>query len=154
MRCDDAETFAGVGVIRADLDARDLRDGHLFGGVVEEHERERVAGVLRADEVRERHGDSLRRGEAVFAVEDHGVRAVEHDDGGAGALIFGLVDVQVAVLDVEGQGDAFAGERGVERGGDVEVEDVAEFIRLGCAGGFDAGGPVARVVAAIAGFAE
>ena len=62
--------------------------------------------------------------------------------------------MQVAVLDVERQRDAFAGERIVERGVDIEVEDVAELIRFGGAGGLDAGGPVARVVAAVAGFAE
>ena len=64
------------------------------------------------------------------------------------------MDVQVAILDVEGQGDAFAGQGVVQRGVDVEIEDVAEFVGLGCAGGLDAGGPVARVVAAVAGFAE
>ena len=40
----DAQAFAGVGVVGTDLDARELRDGDLFGGVVEEDEREGVAG--------------------------------------------------------------------------------------------------------------
>ena len=111
---------------------------------------------------RERHGDALGGGEAVFAVEDHGVGAVEQDDGGAGGLVVGLVDVQVGVLDVEGRvlfaGDggveAFAGEDAGERGGDVEVEGVAELVEFGGAVGFDAGGFVAGVVAAEVGFAE
>ena len=47
----EAEAFAGVGVVRADLDAGELRDGNLFGGVVEEDEVEGVAGELGADEV-------------------------------------------------------------------------------------------------------
>ena len=95
-----AEAFAGVGVVGADLDARELRDGDLFGGVVEEDEVEGVAGELRADEVGEGHGDALRGCEAVFAVEDHGVGAVEQDHRCAGGLVVGLVDVEVGVLDV------------------------------------------------------
>ena len=109
----DAEAFASVGVVRADFDARELRDGDLFGGVVEEDEVDGVAGELGADEVGERHGDALGGGEAVFAVEDHGVRAVEQDDRRAGALKVGLLHVQVGVLEVEGAGAvgrAFAGE--------------------------------------------
>ena len=92
----EAEAFAGVGVVRADLDAGELRDGDLFGGVVEEDEVEGVAGELGADEVRERHRDALGRSEAVFAVEDHRVGAVEQDYRCAGGLVVGLVDVEVA----------------------------------------------------------
>ena len=73
----EAEAFAGVGVMRADFDARELRDWNLFGGVVEEDEVERVAGELGADEVREGHGDAFGWGEAIFAIEDHGMGAVE-----------------------------------------------------------------------------
>ena len=62
--------------------------------------------------------------------------------------------MQVAVLNVEGQGDAFARQGIVQRGVDVEIEDIAEFIGFGGAGGLDAGGPVPRVMAAVAGFAE
>ena len=72
-----AKAFAGVGVVRPDFDARELRDWDLFGGVVEEDEVEGVAGELGADEVGERHRDALGGGEAVFAVEDHGVGAIE-----------------------------------------------------------------------------
>ena len=123
---------------------------------MEEHERESVPGKLGADEVRECHGDALGRGEAIFAVEDHGVRAVEQDDGGAGALVVGLVDVEIAVLDIQGSGVdgvgrgvvAFAGEDAVERGGDVKVEGVAELVLLGGSVGFDAGGFEAGVVLA------
>ncbi len=129
---------------------------------MEEDEVEGVARELGADEVGEGHGDTLGGGEAVFAVEDHGVGAVEQDDGGAGGGVVGLVDVDVGVVDVEGGvlfafdggGEAFAGEDGGEGGGDVEVEGVAELVELGGAVGFDAGGFVAGVVAAEVGFAE
>ncbi len=94
-----------------------MRD--LLGGVVEEDERELVAGVLRADEVRERHGDALGGREAIFAVEDHRVRAVEQNDGGAGGLVVGLLDVEIGVLEIEfagAVGRALAREDVVKRG--------------------------------------
>ena len=75
-------------------------------------------------------------------------------------LVVGLMDVEVGVLDVErripldGGADALAGEDVVERGGDVEIEGVAELVELGRAVGFNAGGLVERVVAAEGGFAE
>ena len=55
---------------------------------------------------------------------------------------------------LSGRRDALAGERVVQRGVDVEVEDVAELVGLGGAGGFDAGGPMARVMSAVAGLTE
>jgi hypothetical protein len=82
-------------VVRAYLDAGELGDGDLFGGVVEEDEVEGVSGELSADEVAEGHGHALGRGEAVFSVENHRVRAVEEHDSGAGGLVVGLVDVEV-----------------------------------------------------------
>jgi hypothetical protein len=101
MRWADAKALARVGVEGTDLDARQLRDGQLFGGVVKEDEVERVAGILRADEMRERHGDFFRRREAVLAIQNHGVRAIEHDHGGAGALILALMHVEIVVFEIE-----------------------------------------------------
>ena len=98
MRLRQAQAFARVGVIGADLDAGQLRERNFFGGVVEEHERERVAGILRADQMRERHGNFFRGSEAVFAVENHRVRAVEHQHRRAGGLVLALVDLQVASI--------------------------------------------------------
>ncbi len=56
--------------------------------------------------------------------------------------------LKIAVLDVERQVEAFALNRIGQRRGDVEVQRVAEFVGLRCAAGLDAGGLVARVVAA------
>ena len=98
--------------------------------------------------MRQRHRNFLGRCESVFAVEDHRVRAVEHDDRGAGALVFALVDVQVVVFEIQRQSDAFAGNRRLERSGGVEVERVAEFISLRGPVRFDACCPVACVVTA------
>ena len=59
---------------------------------------QRVAGILRPDQVRERERDALGRREAVLAVEDHAVAAVEHDHRGAGALILALRDHEVGIV--------------------------------------------------------
>ena len=104
--------------------------------------------------MRERHGHLLGRREAVFAVQNHGVRAIQHHHRGAGALILALVHVQIVVLQVERQADAFARDRRAERRGGIQVQRVAELVRLRSAAGFDAGGPMARVVAAKARFAQ
>ena len=64
------------------------------------------------------------------------------------------MDVEVVVLEIEREAYAFAGDGGGEGGIGVEVESVAEFVTARCAAGLNAGGPVARVVAAEAGFAE
>ncbi len=47
-----AEAFAGVGVIRAHLHAGEFVEGNFLGGVVEQDEAERVARILRANEMR------------------------------------------------------------------------------------------------------
>ena len=79
----DAEAFSGIGVVRADFDTRELGDGDVLGGVVEQDEVDGVAGELGANEMGEGHCDALGRGESVFAVEDHGVRAVQENYGRA-----------------------------------------------------------------------
>ena len=107
---------------------------------------EGVAGKLRLDEVRQGHGDALGRGKAVFAVQDHRVRAVEHDDSGAAGLVFRLADDEIFVVHVEGYGEALARHGVRQRGIHVEVERVAELVGLGGARGLDAGGLVAGIV--------
>ena len=68
---------------------------------MEQHGVQRVARVLRADQVRERERDPLGRREAVLAVEDHAVAAIEHDHRRARALVLALRDHQVRVVDVD-----------------------------------------------------
>src|SRR5581483_7174339 len=96
----------------------------------------------------------LGRGEAVLAVENHGVRAVQHENRRARGLILALMDLQVGVVDVQRQSQALPLDRVRESGGDVEVEGVAELVGFRRAAGFDAGGEVTGVMASEAGFAE
>jgi hypothetical protein len=49
------------------------------------------------------------------------VRAIEHDDGGAGRLVFALVDHEVRVADVDGDFGAVAADGVEERFADVEI---------------------------------
>ena len=115
----------------------------------------RVARKLRADEMSQRERDFLGRREAVLAVEDHRVRAVEHQHGRAGRPVLGLADHEVAVIEVERDVEiAGARERVLERFVHVEVERVAELVRLAEAVGLDAGREIGRVVAPEARLAE
>ena len=72
------EPFGRVGVVGPDLRGGQRAQRDLLGGVVEQHDPEAVAGELGADQVGERERHLLGRREAVLAVEDHRVRAVEH----------------------------------------------------------------------------
>src|SRR5208283_4691440 len=103
---------------------------------------------------RQRHRYFFRRREAVFAIKNHRVRAVEHKHRRARRLILALMNLQVGVLDVERQGKPFALNGAGKRGRDIEVERVAEFVSLGSPAGFNSSGQIARVVASKAGFAE
>ena len=53
-----------------------------------------------------------------------------------------------------GRAQTFALDGAGERGGDIEVERVAEFVRPGGAAGFDPGRQVPGVVTAEAGFSQ
>ena len=149
-----AQAFARVGVVRADLHARQLAERHFLGAVVEKHQVQRIARILRADQVRERQGHALGRREAVFAIEDHAVAAIQHQHRGAGALVFALMDHQVGIIERDGHLRAFAAHGVEKRGADVQVQRVAEFVGPRNAAGFDAGGQFARVVTAKAALAE
>ena len=130
---------------------------------MEQHGVQRVARILRPDQLRQRHRHALGRREAILAVEDHAVAAVEHQHGRARALIFALRDHQVFVVDVDAPRApdgtaAFPRSRALTAfsivAAGIEVQRVAELMRLRRAAGFDAGGQVARVVPAGAALAE
>src|SRR5947207_14780936 len=64
------------------------------------------------------------------------------------------MNLQVAVLDVQRQVQAFALDRAGEGCCDVQVQGVSEFVLTRGAAGFDSGGHIAGVMASEAGFAE
>src|SRR5207248_1372488 len=74
----EPQTFTSIRVVRPHLHSCQFAERHFFGAIVEEHEVQRIAGILRADQMRESHGYALGRRKAVFAVENHAVAAVEH----------------------------------------------------------------------------
>ena len=140
------QSFARVGVVRADLHPRQLRQRDLLRRIVEQHQRKRVPGILRADQMRQRHRNFLRRSEAVFAVKNHRMRTVEHQHRRARRLVLALMHLQVGVFDVERQGEPFALDRARERGGDVEIQRVAKLVGFRRAAGLDAGRQIARIM--------
>ena len=105
LRLQDAarqsQTFGGVGVIWANLRGRQFCQRQLFSGVVEEHDLERVARILRANQMGQRQGHFLGRRETIFAVENHRMRTVEHHHRRARRLVVTLMHVQIAVFEIE-----------------------------------------------------
>lgn len=78
-----AETLASVCVVGTDLNASELAKRDLFRGIVEEDEIESVARILSANQMRESECNAFRGREAIFAIENHAVAAVEEKNGGA-----------------------------------------------------------------------
>ncbi len=142
----EAQSFARIRVVRADLHARKLAERHFLRGIVEQHEVQRVAGILRADQMRQRERHFLGRREAILAVKNHAVAAIEHEHGGAGTLVFGLMNHQVRIIEFDRNFRAFAA-HGVEQcPADIEIQRVAEFVGARDAARFDAGRQIARVM--------
>ena len=152
----EPQPLARVRVVRAHPDPRELAEGDLFRRVVKEHDLQRIAWILEPDEVGERERDALRGRESILAVENHAVAAVEHEDRRARALILTLHDHQIFVVDLDGgPPDVLLAPHGVEDGAArVDVHRVAEFVRLGCAAGFDPGRHFPRVVTPEAALAD
>src|SRR5665213_2412026 len=71
------QPLAGIGIVRPHLDARQLRNRNLLRRIVKQHQRQRVPGILRADQMPQRHRHALGRSEAVLAVQNHRVGAVQ-----------------------------------------------------------------------------
>src|SRR5579864_7995622 len=144
----EAKAFARIGVKRANLDAGEFAEGNLFRAVVKQDEAQGIAGILRANKMRERHGHALRGSETVLAIENHAVAAIEQNDCGAGAVIFALVNHEVGVRHVDGNLRALAPHGVEESFAYVEIHGVAEFVGTRDAAGLDAGREVTRVVTA------
>ena len=68
---------------------------------MEQHDFQRVARILRLDELRERQRDALGRRKAILAVQNHAVAAVEHQHRRARALILALDHHQIFVRHVD-----------------------------------------------------
>src|SRR5580704_1135189 len=96
--------------------------------------------------MRKGHGDALCRSEAILAVENHTVTAIEKNDGGARAVIFALMHHEVRIGHVDGNFRALAADGVEESFADVQIHGVAELVGAGDAPGLDARGEVAGVV--------
>src|SRR5216683_7028574 len=64
-----AQALARIGVVGANLHARELRQRDLFGGIMKQDQRERISGILSSQQMRERHGDFFRGSETILAVQ-------------------------------------------------------------------------------------
>ncbi len=109
---------------------RQLREGDLLCPVAEQDHPQRIARELGADQMGERQRHLLRGGEAVLAVQDHGVRGVEQQHRGARGAVLRLVDAQVPIVQRDGTvvAETFPAERLLQRRGDVQVHGVAELV--------------------------
>ena len=94
----EPQPLARVRVVRPDAHASELGERDLLGRIMEQHHLQRIAGILRLDQLRQRQRDTLGRREAILAVEDHAVAAVEHQHRRARALILALHDHQIFVV--------------------------------------------------------
>src|SRR5262249_2647257 len=126
----------------------------LFRRIVEQHATQRIARILSANEVREGESDAFSRGETIFTVQNHAVAAVKQQNGCARALIFGLMNVQVRVFEIERKVQAFAFYRREQGGAHIEIQHITELVHLCSSARIDPGRQLTRVVRAKTGFAE
>src|SRR2546428_13570529 len=78
------EALGGVGVIWPHLSSREFGERKFLGAVVEEHNLQRVAGILSANQMRQRQRNFFCWGKTILAIKNHRMRAVEHHYRGAG----------------------------------------------------------------------
>src|SRR5215468_7981939 len=115
---------------------------------MKQNQRKRIARILCANKLRKRHRHFLGRREAVFSVEDHAVRTIEHHDCRARRLIFALMYLKIGIFNVERQFQTIALNSRRQSSGDVEVEHIAKLILLGCSTALNSCRQVARIVPA------
>src|SRR5262249_49870781 len=84
--------------------------------------------VLSPYQMSQRERYSLCRREPVFTVQNHRVRAVQHEDRRARTLVLGLMHHQILILEVYRHAKAFALDGRLERGVYVEIERVSKLI--------------------------
>src|ERR1700730_14889185 len=101
-----------------------------------------------------RHGDALGGSEAVLAVQNHAVAAIEQHHSRAGAVILALVDHQVWVGNLDGDLHTIPAHRVEQRFADIQIQRVAEFVLPRDAACFHTGGEIPRVVASEAAASE
>jgi len=77
------QTFRGIRVIRPHLRGGEFRQRQFFGAVVKQNDLQRVARILRANQVAESQRDFLGRRKTIFAVQNHRMRAIQHHYRGA-----------------------------------------------------------------------
>src|SRR5205814_5716739 len=134
--------------------AREFRQRDLFRRIVEQHHVQRIARVLGSNQGGQGERDFLGGREAVLAVKDHAVTAIEHEHRGARTLVFALPHLKVLVFEVERHFETASGDGGEQRCVYVQVQRIAELVTFGRPVRFNAGRKLARVVPAKARLAQ
>src|SRR5690606_36764186 len=121
-----------------------MEENHLAG----------VSGIPGSDQLSQCHRHFLSRCEAILSIEDHDVAAIQHENCGRGTLIFALVDVQIAVREVEGKVKTLS-TQGTHKGSvNVNIESVSELIGTALSIGFNPGREFSRRMITEAGLAQ
>ena len=143
----DHEAVLHVGAVgEVPRHLRQLRRGQLVGRLGEAHDAQVVARELRGDQRVQRHRDLL-GGQEVVA-HRHRQRQVQHQHRGGARQQLGALDLEVVGREAHRCAGALAGD-GVAHGAlDVQVEGVAELVRLGLVGELVADAALAHLMAA------
>ena len=147
------QTCNGVGMVWAYVEVWEVFDLYLPSIVAKDDDVEGVFGVAGSDELGEGHGCLLGGGDAVLAIEDHGMGDVDHEDCAALAFVVLLYDLKV----VFGKAEAVEAvvDLGIAEGvghGDV-LKGIAKLVGAAVCVGLVAeaadGGAVATLLAAL-----
>ena len=95
------QALACIRIVWPNLHPRKLRDRNLLGRIMKQHQRQRIPGILRPNQVPQRHRHPLGRREPVFPIQNHGMRAVQQHHRRTRTLIVGLLHMQIAILQVQ-----------------------------------------------------